>query len=94
MAFQGQVAFITGGGSGMGRLATRDLARAGKTIVALDVNEDGLAETAEGFGTRLQPSKPTQCSRRSRSRWRRTDSGSSRAGELRCSEECGVSCPM
>ncbi len=49
MAFQGQVAFITGGGSGMGRLAARDLARAGKTIVALDVNEDGLAETAEGF---------------------------------------------
>ncbi len=49
MAFQGQVAFITGGGSGMGRLAARNLARAGKTVVALDVNEAGLAETAEGI---------------------------------------------
>jgi NAD(P)-dependent dehydrogenase (short-subunit alcohol dehydrogenase family) len=48
MAFDGQVAFITGGGSGMGRLAARNLADAGKTVVALDVNEDGLAETAEG----------------------------------------------
>jgi NADP-dependent 3-hydroxy acid dehydrogenase YdfG len=30
----------------MGRLAARNLASAGKTVVALDVNEEGLAETA------------------------------------------------
>lgn len=48
MAFKGQVAFITGGGSGMGRLAARRLADAGKKVAVLDVNEEGLAETAEG----------------------------------------------
>ena len=48
MAFEGQVAFITGGGSGMGQLAARNLAAQGKTVAVLDVNEEGLAETAEG----------------------------------------------
>jgi NAD(P)-dependent dehydrogenase (short-subunit alcohol dehydrogenase family) len=48
MAFGGRVAFITGGGSGMGRLAARNLARAGARVAALDVSEAGLAETAEG----------------------------------------------
>jgi NAD(P)-dependent dehydrogenase (short-subunit alcohol dehydrogenase family) len=48
MAFKGKIAFITGGGSGMGRLASRTLAEAGKTVVALDVNEEGLAETKDG----------------------------------------------
>jgi NAD(P)-dependent dehydrogenase (short-subunit alcohol dehydrogenase family) len=42
MTFTGQVAFITGGGGGMGRLASRNLAESGKTVVALDVNEAGL----------------------------------------------------
>ena len=49
MAFEGQVAFITGGGSGMGRIAARRLANAGKRVAILDVNETGLAETAEGY---------------------------------------------
>ncbi len=49
MAFRGDVAFITGGGSGMGRLAARNLAREGKKVAALDVNEEGLAETAAGY---------------------------------------------
>jgi NAD(P)-dependent dehydrogenase (short-subunit alcohol dehydrogenase family) len=48
MAFSGEVAFITGGGSGMGRLAAQRLAGAGKRVAALDVNSEGLAETAEG----------------------------------------------
>ena len=48
MAFEGNVAFITGGGSGMGRVAARRLAQAGKKVAILDVNEAGLAETAEG----------------------------------------------
>jgi NAD(P)-dependent dehydrogenase (short-subunit alcohol dehydrogenase family) len=46
MAFTGNVAFITGGGSGMGRLAARTLASEGKRVAALDVSEEGLAETA------------------------------------------------
>jgi NAD(P)-dependent dehydrogenase (short-subunit alcohol dehydrogenase family) len=46
MAFRGRVALVTGGGSGMGRLAARQLAEAGAQVAALDVNEAGLRETA------------------------------------------------
>ena len=46
MAFDGKVAFITGGGSGMGRLAAQTLADAGASVAALDVDAAGLAETA------------------------------------------------
>jgi len=46
MAFRGKVAFITGAGSGMGRLAAQQLADAGVSVAALDVNEAGLRETA------------------------------------------------
>ena len=49
MAFAGKVALITGGGSGMGRLAARNLAAEGKLVAALDVNVDGLRETADGI---------------------------------------------
>lgn len=48
MAFSGRVAFITGAASGMGRLAARNLAREGKRVAALDISEEGLAETAAG----------------------------------------------
>ena len=48
MAFTGELALITGGGSGMGQLAARRLAEDGKTIAALDVDANGLAATAEG----------------------------------------------
>ncbi len=48
MAFPGKVALITGGGSGMGRLAARNLAAQGKLVAALDVNIDGLKETSDG----------------------------------------------
>ena len=48
MAFNGQIAFITGGGSGIGRVAARQLAAAGKTVAIADVNTDGLKETADG----------------------------------------------
>src|SRR5215510_3731712 len=41
-----RVAFITGAGSGMGRLAAQRLGRGGSRVAALDVNEVGLAETA------------------------------------------------
>ena len=47
MAFTGKVAFITGGGSGMGRLAAQNLADAGAVVAALDVDTQGLEETAK-----------------------------------------------
>lgn len=49
MAFKGKVALITGGGSGMGQLAARNLAQQGASVAVLDVNEAGMAETAEGL---------------------------------------------
>lgn len=45
MAFQGKVALVTGGASGMGRLAARRLASGGAAVAVLDVNEAGLRET-------------------------------------------------
>ena len=39
--------FITGAGSGMGRLAARNFAEQGCQVAAVDVNEKGLLETAE-----------------------------------------------
>ena len=48
MSFAGQVVFVTGGGSGMGRLAAQRMADAGAKVAAVDVNEAGLAETAQG----------------------------------------------
>jgi NAD(P)-dependent dehydrogenase (short-subunit alcohol dehydrogenase family) len=48
MAFRGRVALISGAASGMGRLAARNLAREGALVAALDVNEAGLRETADG----------------------------------------------
>ena len=42
MAFGGEVVFVTGAASGMGRLAAQNMARAGAKVAALDVNdEDG-----------------------------------------------------
>ncbi|MCZ6828540.1 MAG: SDR family NAD(P)-dependent oxidoreductase [Gammaproteobacteria bacterium] len=48
MAFQGKSALVTGGGSGMGRLAAQQFAAAGAHVAILDVNEAGLQETAAG----------------------------------------------
>jgi NAD(P)-dependent dehydrogenase (short-subunit alcohol dehydrogenase family) len=48
MSFSDQVVFVTGGGSGMGRLAAQRMADAGAKVAAVDINEAGLAETAEG----------------------------------------------
>ena len=51
MAYRGQSALVTGGGSGMGRLAAQQFAAAGAQVAILDVNEAGLQETAAGSDT-------------------------------------------
>lgn len=48
MAFGGQVALVSGAASGMGRLAARNYAQAGARVAALDIDEAGLVETAQG----------------------------------------------
>lgn len=47
MSFTGKVALVTGGASGMGRLCALRLAATGAKVAILDLNEDGLAQTAK-----------------------------------------------
>jgi NAD(P)-dependent dehydrogenase (short-subunit alcohol dehydrogenase family) len=49
MDARGKVCLITGAASGIGRAAAQRWAAAGGIVAALDVNEAGLRETAEGF---------------------------------------------
>ena len=42
------LALVTGASSGMGRIYARRLAARGITVAAVDLNEEGLAETAQG----------------------------------------------
>jgi NAD(P)-dependent dehydrogenase (short-subunit alcohol dehydrogenase family) len=46
MAFYGKVALVTGGASGMGRVAALRLAQAGATVAIVDLNAQALEETA------------------------------------------------
>ena len=45
MAFNGKVALVTGGGSGMGRVAARKLAEQGAQVAIFDVNEEELQQS-------------------------------------------------
>lgn len=47
MSFRGNVALITGAGSGMGQLSAWRLAAEGVKVAALDIDEAGLARTAQ-----------------------------------------------
>ncbi|WP_101760601.1 SDR family oxidoreductase [Oceanicoccus sp. KOV_DT_Chl] len=47
MAFHGKVALVTGGASGMGRVAALRLANQGASVAIVDLNDKALSETAE-----------------------------------------------
>ena len=48
MLLQDKVAVVTGGGSGIGRATVKRFVDEGATVLALDLNEVGLQETASG----------------------------------------------
>jgi len=55
MKVDGKVMVVTGGGAGIGRQVVLELLRRGATVAAVDLREEGLAETARiaGAGDRL-----------------------------------------
>jgi len=52
MRLEDETAFITGGGSGLGRAAAERFAAEGATVVAADVDYEGAVETVEGIDGR------------------------------------------
>jgi NAD(P)-dependent dehydrogenase (short-subunit alcohol dehydrogenase family) len=52
MRLEGKVALITGGGSGMGKVAAELFAREGASVVLTDVNDDAGGITADAIGER------------------------------------------
>lgn len=48
MGYAGKVALVTGGGSGMGRVAAQAYASTGAKVAVLDLNSAGMQETAHG----------------------------------------------
>ena len=46
-SLNGQVAIVTGAGSGLGRASALGLLKAGATVVATDISQKGLDETKD-----------------------------------------------
>lgn len=77
MSLAGKVAFITGGGSGIGRASAVRMAGAGAYIALADLNEDGLEETARMVGEAGSKAVYTVCD-------------VTRAGDVAAAVEAGV----
>ncbi len=60
-SLDGKVALVTGAASGIGRASSLALAQAGATVVAADVDEDGLAETAQRIEKAGGRAQTTRC---------------------------------
>jgi len=48
-AYEGKVAIVTGGGSGIGRALCEELARRGTIVIIVDINEDGAQQVASSI---------------------------------------------
>jgi NAD(P)-dependent dehydrogenase (short-subunit alcohol dehydrogenase family) len=61
MGFDGKVAFVTGGASGLGAAAAERFASEGARVAVADIDEDGARRVANGPGSRT--SRPTRLPR-------------------------------